>query len=32
MLFKKGIEPSWEDPKNHYGGSLIVELDNLMGE
>ena len=27
MLFKKGIDPKWEDPKNAIGGSLIVELN-----
>ena len=29
MLFKKGIEPKWEDPKNHFGGSLIIELKDI---
>lgn len=29
MLFKKGIEPKWEDPKNKLGGSLIVELADI---
>lgn len=29
MLFKKGIEPKWEDPKNEDGGSLILLIDNL---
>lgn len=32
MLFKKGIQPSWEDPANHFGGSLIVELELLKGQ
>ena len=26
MLFRKGISPSWEDPRNEKGGSLVVEL------
>lgn len=29
MMFKKGIEPKWEDPENHFGGSLIVELKDI---
>lgn len=32
MLFKKGIEPKWEDPKNAFGGSLILIIDNLHKE
>lgn len=24
MLFKEGIEPKWEDPKNEVGGSLVI--------
>ena len=32
MLFKKGVQPSWEDPANHFGGSLIVELEQLKGD
>lgn len=29
MLFRKGIEPKWEDPSNESGGSFIVELKDL---
>lgn len=29
MLFKKGIEPKWEDPMNEFGGSLITQIDNV---
>jgi hypothetical protein len=29
MLFRKGVEPKWEDPANESGGSFIVELKEL---
>lgn len=29
MLFRKGVEPKWEDPANESGGSFIVELKDL---
>jgi hypothetical protein len=32
MLFKRGIEPKWEDPANQYGGSLIVELKETTND
>lgn len=32
MFFKNGIEPKWEDPKNEFGGSLIIELTEMTQE
>lgn len=32
MLFKKGIEPKWEDPANAEGGCLILGIDNSPEE
>lgn len=29
MLFRKGIDPKWEDPKNECGGSLMVQIDDI---
>ena len=26
-LFKEGIKPIWEDPRNHKGGRWLVTLD-----
>lgn len=27
-LFKEGIKPQWEDPRNNKGGRWLVTLDN----
>lgn len=27
MVFKRGIEPKWEDPKNHRGGRWLINVD-----
>ncbi len=26
MLFRKGIRPEWEDPKNHSGGHYLYQV------
>jgi len=31
-LFKRGIEPKWEDPKNTNGGELAIRKFKTMGE
>ncbi|KAF9763568.1 Eukaryotic translation initiation factor 4E-2 [Nosema granulosis] len=28
-IFKKGIKPMWEDPKNTHGGRIIVDIQGL---
>ena len=28
-IFKQGILPEWEDPKNSHGGELRVTLDGI---
>ena len=30
-IFKQGILPEWEDPKNSEGGELRVTLDGISG-
>ena len=32
MLFKKGIQPEWEDKKNAEGGSLILQVEELQSD
>lgn len=32
MLFKKGIEPIWEDPANASGGILNIQIEDLEDE
>ena len=32
MVFKDDIQPKWEDPKNQYGGSIIIELKDIPAE
>ena len=32
FVFKKGIQPKWEDPENQQGCSISLDLYNLSGE
>ena len=32
MMFKKNIDPKWEDPKNEIGGSLSFQLDDPQND
>lgn len=31
-LFKEGIQPAWEDPKNKFGGSFKIHCDAKKAE
>ena len=32
LLFKQGVKPLWEDPRNKFGGALTIELQRVRPE